>query len=556
MRPQLHPVLRHAFAVTLVALLQGAPARGAADDQAPRAIDAAPPEAPAEATKPDAPADILPPSGAPAAPPAGAKRIIYLPEGVKAQLKEEIKQEVLAEAKRDGWAAPNAVPAWMTRLRLSGDLRARFERDLFGHGNAVGQFPDFNGINNNGPWNFNDVSTDRFLNVDTPRTRPRLRARLGVDADVGQGFTSEVRLGTGDSNAPVSSNQTLGSPGFFSKYQFWLDRAFLRYGLAQDALTFEVGRFGNPFFATELVWADVVNFDGLAMTGRTRLAEGFGAFIAAGVFPLYTTAFNFPSYSPDKFGSFNKWLYAAQLGADFNPTEGMGLKLGAAFYYFSNVEGQIGAPCDTSLKYITCNTDDSRPPSAQKGNTYMYLRTPNESALAAEASSGGTARYQYFGLAARFRDLVLTGRLDLRVAPPVKVSFEGEFVRNVGLSKKQVTPVALNNCADQSNGPCTQYVGGGDGYLGRVTFGSPTQEKQWDWNVGIAYRYLESDATVDAFVDPDFGLGGTNLKGFVLGGAIAVADNVWTAARWMSADQVFGPPYRSDVLQIDMSTRF
>jgi hypothetical protein len=535
--------MRHHHFLPLLVLLALAPAVAVAQG-APSA--AAPPESPAEATKPAAPGNVVPPAGAP----DGAKRIGYLPESVKAQLREELKQEILAEAKREGWAAPSLVPEWLRRLTLSGDLRGRMERDLFGHGNAVDQFPDFNGLNANGPWNFNDLTNDRFLNVGTPVTRPRLRARVQLDADVGQGFGAEVRLGTGDSSAPASSNQTLGSPGFFSKYPVWLDRAFLRYGVGQDALVLQAGRFANPFFASDLVWAETVNFDGIAVNSRARLLDGLGVFMAAGAFPLYTTAFNFPSYSADKFGSFDKWLYAAQLGTDFRPREGLALTLGAAFYYFSNVEGRIGAPCDTSLKFLTCSTDDSRPPYVQKGNTYMYLRTPSGT------EPLNSPYYQYFGLASRFRELVLTGRLDTRIAPRVKVGLEGEFVRNFGLSPRQVTPVAVNNCGVFTDGACTKYDGGANGYLARVTFGSVTQEKQWDWNVGLAYRHLEADATVDAFTDPDFGLGGTNLKGVIVGAALAVADNVWTAARWMSADQVTGPPFRSDVFQVDVSTRF
>jgi len=536
------------MSASFLALIQAAPARAADEKQAPPAAEASSPPAPSEATRPEAPGNVVPP-----APPQpdGAKHVIYLPESFKTELREAIKQEVLAEAKREGWAAPNVLPDWVGRLKLSGDVRTRLERDLFGSGNAVGQFVDFNSINNNGPWNFNDVSTDRYFNVDTPRTRPRLRSRLGVDADVTPGVTAGLRLGSGEQAAPAYSNQTLGaSGGFFSKYQFWLDRAFIRFAAPGETLSLVLGRFENPFFATDLIWSDIVNFDGLAVKAMARLDGGFSPFLAAGAFPLYTTAFNYPGYSQGKYGAFNKWLYAGQVGTRWKPSEAFALKLGAAFYYFHNVEGHIGDPCDTSLKYLACDTDDSRPPFAQRGNTYMALR--RDSGVAPP----GSAMYQFFGLAARFRELAFTGRAEVQVAPPLKVTFDGEFVRNVGLSKKQVTPVAVNNCAELADGQCAKFVGGGDGYLGRVTFGSPTQQRQWDWNAGFAYRYLESDAVVDAFTDPDFGLGGTNLKGYILGAAVAVFDNVWTAARWMSADQIAGPPFRSDVWMLDVSTTF
>src|SRR5262249_55373258 len=100
------------------------------------------------------------------------------------------------------------------------------------------------------------------------------------------------------------------------------------------------------------------------------------------------------------------------------------------------------------------------------------------------------------------------------------------------------------------------YVGGRDGYQGRVTVGSPTQRKQLDWNVSAAYRYLESDAVVDAFADSDFGLGGTNLKGYILSRSLFVANNVWFPVRWLSANNIVGPTYRVDVFQIDLNARF
>jgi len=532
-------------AVATILLLHALPA-GADSSDGPAA---SPPTPPATEARPAAPA------ASPAA--DGAKRVLYLPQGVKDELREEIKAEVLAEAQRDRWAAPEAVPAWLRRLRLSGDVLVRLERDLFGAGNAVGEFPDFNAINTSAPTDdqgFN-LANDRYLNVDTPRTRPRLRARLGLDAEVTESFTAGLRLASGDTSSPVSTTQTLGSaPGTFGKYQFWLDRAYLRYAPFRGALALEAGRFENPFFATDLIYSENVNFDGLAVKADFPAAAGVAPFLAGGAFPLYTTPLNYPAQSPDQFGSTDKWLYALQVGANVRPGPVVGLKLGAAFYYFNHVEGRLGAPCDTNLSYVTCNTDGTRPSFAQKGNTYLRLRTPSQAALAAESS--GASRYEYFGLASRFRELVATGRLEVRVSAGLKFTVDGEFARNAGFSRKEIAPVAVSNCDNLDNGLCARYVGGPNGYLARLGLGSPELKSQWDFSLGLDYRYLESDAVVDAFTNSDFGLGGTNLKGFVLAATVAVADDVLATARWMSADQVSGPPYKSDVFQLDLWARF
>jgi hypothetical protein len=88
--------------------------------------------------------------------------------------------------------------------------------------------------------------------------------------------------------------------------------------------------------------------------------------------------------------------------------------------------------------------------------------------------------------------------------------------------------------------------------------GAPALEKLWDWNVNLTYRYLQSDAVVDAFNDADFGgyLTGTNLKGYMLGGNLALSPRVWTSLRWMSADAIAGPPLSVDTIQVDINAKF
>jgi hypothetical protein len=494
--------------------------------------------------------------------PEGTTRVQYVPESVKQELREEIKKELVEQAKREGWAAPNQVPSWLSHFKPNADVRLRFERDIFGRGNAnTGDFPDFNAINTNKPFdvNFVDPSNERYLNVDQNRTRPRVRARLGMDADSGSGFSGGVRLASGEAANPGSANQTLGnSGGDFSKYQIWLDRAFVRYDFVRQPgrlLALQAGRFDNPFFNTEMLWSPDVNFDGAVLLASQNATESLRLFFTAGAFPLYITPFAFPAERTDKFPSRNKWLYGGQGGAEF-AFGGGGLKIAAGFYDFDKVEGQAGAPCDTNLSFVTCTGDDSRPSFAQKGNTYFALRTPSAAAQQLEAA-GTVPRYQFFGLASRFREIVGTVRLDLPVAKTVMFGVELEYVHNAGFNKAQIATVALNNRGASSGadvlGP---YDGGSEGTQMRVSFGSPTQERRWDWKGRVMYRYLQSDAVLDALNDQDFGLGGTNLKGYGFDFTLYVADGVYVMPRWFSANQIVGPAYAVDVLQIDLGARF
>ena len=86
--------------------------------------------------------------------------------------------------------------------------------------------------------------------------------------------------------------------------------------------------------------------------------------------------------------------------------------------------------------------------------------------------------------------------------------------------------------------------------------GSDPLEKFGDWQANFGYRYVESDAVVDGFTDSDFGGGGTNLQGYTLGGFMALSPAVRLGLRWMSADEVAGPPLSTDVLQLDLNAKF
>jgi len=88
--------------------------------------------------------------------------------------------------------------------------------------------------------------------------------------------------------------------------------------------------------------------------------------------------------------------------------------------------------------------------------------------------------------------------------------------------------------------------------------GAPALEKLWDWNVNLTYRYVESDATPDAFTDSDFGgaLSGTNLKGYIIGGNLALSKRIWSSVRFLESEEISGPPLKTNTIQIDVNAKF
>jgi len=505
-------------------------------------------------------------SAADAASPPGTKRVTYVPEIVKKQLREEIRAEVMDRAHKENWASPGKYPEWAQRIRFYGDIRTRYEGDRFPTGN--GPLYNFNAINTGSPFlEDNSNAFNQFFppsyNTTQDRNRFRFRARLGADVELFDGFTAGLRIATGESSSPVSTNQTFGgNGGNFSKYALWLDRAFIKYQPVQDFVA-SVGRFDNPFWSpTDLVWYKDLGFDGFAVQAKQEIAEGFTPFFTGGAFPVFNTDLNAGLNTadlagPTKLASRDKWLFGAQggFGARIDPETT--LTMAVAYYDFTNVRGRLSSPCIVYAASDVCDTDQLRPSFAQKGNTYMRLRDV-PLVLPTPGFPSGSLAYQYYGLASDFRPVVASAQLDFAQFNPIHVILDAEYVWNTAFDRSAVAAVAVrpNNFAPTQDGSPGPYNGGNQGWLARMTVGNKEVRHLWDWNAHVGYKYLESDAMVDAFVDSDFGLGGTNLKGYFIGGNVGLGENIWASVRWMSANNIAGLPYAVDIVQLDLNARF
>jgi Putative porin len=506
-----------------------------------------------------------------AAQPPGTRHVTYVPEIVKQQLRDEIKQQVFAKASKENWASPGAYPEWAQRIRFSGDLRVLYQGSFFPKGNDQLNAVNFNAINTGPPV---DPTSGFFLpTYDATQNRNQfiLRGRLGMEADLSNGFTAGIRVATGQDNGPVSTNQTLGLPlnggqgGNFSKYQLWLDRGYLNWTGFGNDISVSVGRFANPFWSpTDLVWYQYINFDGFALQAKHEVAEGYTPFAVVGAAPVFNTAFNASinldttgTGQPTQLPSHDKWLFGGQVGIDAKFNADYDLRVAAAFYDFTNVQGQASSPCFVQSSADVCDTDLTRPSFSQKGNTYFPLR--NIVQTAANNFGQGPGLFEYFGLASPFRPAVASAQLDLGHFNPTHIIIDGEYVINTAFNRGQLSAMAANGLLFSNTvGPvgAQSFSGGNQGWMGRVTVGDKEIKHLWDWNVYGAYKYLESDAMIDAFVDSEFGLGGTNLKGYIVGGRLGVGENVWASLKWMSANNVSGAPFAVDIIMLDLNARF
>ena len=500
--------------------------------------------------------------------PDGTVHVTYIPPNVRQEIAQQVETQVLQTEQQQGYAEPNEVPDWVHRIKIYGDIRTRFDHTFFPSSNDIaGDLPNFNAINTGSPYDTSQANNNfpPQLNANAPRTRFRLRARLGVDADLGDGWSAGMRIATGENDSPVSENQSLGAAnngqgGNFSKYAIWLDRAWIGYDAKlTPALDLDVkfGRFDNPFFSTPLIWADDLGMDGVMATASYKFDSGALAgltpFLTLVGSPIFDTDFNFSSNQPDKTGSEDKYMLAAQAGASYKFNDNYWGKLAVANYAFTNVQGKLSSPCLVLSSADSCSTDDLRPSFAQNGNTYMALRD-----ILPQYNSQGQLidQYQYFGLASRFDELAITGEFDIHNFDPTTIWVNGEYVNNLAFDKNSIEAKAINNRGGTTDGSVGGFDGGNSGYYINVSVGQKELKKRWDWNASMGYRYIESDAVMDAFNDSDFGGGGTNLKGYTLRGNLALTPAVWLRMTYMSADSIVGPTYDSDLFQFDLNAKF
>lgn len=462
-----------------------------------------------------------------------AVRVQYVPETVKNEIREQLKQEVLAQARTERWAEPNAIPAWVDNVKWEGDLRLSYRLDKLDQNNtapltyiiaAVGGTTRAAGF-----LGATAASPAPSANTAENRERYRLRARLGVLAKMSDEWSAGIRLSTGNTTDRVSTNQTLGQD--WNKYSLLVDRAYIKYDPV-EWFSVTGGRIPNPWFATDLIWDDDLSFEGVAATLKGSFANNsFKPFLTAGAFPLKEE--NPPA-------SRGRMVKGIQGGAQWDFTSNTKLKLGAAWYAFSNLEGRVENDAAFFAGNAAYGQYEYSANLRQKGNTLFRTNAASDAAAS------------IWGLASRFRPMNLTASLDLAHFDPVHVVLTGDYVKNTAFDRSEIFGRTGINLTDGKN-----Y-----GYLYKMTVGMPSLKQRNDWQLSYAYRYLGSDAVVDAFTDSDFGLGGTNLKGYTLGLQYGLDRNAVLGLRWISAQAIdsfsLNPAHRFavDVMQADVNVRF
>ena len=297
--------------------------------------------------------------------------------------------------------------------------------------------------------------------ADTARNRERLRARLGLKVTFSDELSTTIRLASGNPNDPISTNQTL--TGDFTQFNVNLDWAYLTFtpgasfGIRPGLFSFTGGKFANPMFRV----GEMVFDDDLAPEGASEVVS----LLDKPVGPLdqvrlYAEQWTFSEVANNQDG----WM----VGGQVNPVLHFGT---------TQVEAGLG-------QYWWLNSDQI----AQALNTNSSLTNTN---LVVTVPSGTTTKIVGYQSAFNQTNATVAATFpNVVAARPLKLF--GDYVYNWGA----VTDDAQGWTAGARLGQ-TKVKG--------------------DWSVYGFYEQLQQEAAISAFTYSDFGKGGTNVEGAVVG---------------------------------------
>jgi hypothetical protein len=356
---------------------------------------------------------------------------LITPEELK-QAREEEKQKAAAEESK-GEKILASLPKWLNYITPFGDLRTRYE--------------------------------SFFQNDNTARNRFRVRGRIGLSVTPSDEISARVRLATGDSNNPVTRNQTFEKA--FTQKPINLDEAYLTlkpgksFRLEPGWFTMTAGKFSaNAYRVSELVWDDDLTPEGATETlNLVDQKEGF-------VRGLKLNAFQ---WVVDEIANAeDPWMGGGQVVADTALGTAANWTFALADYHYQNLNS-------VAAKFLDPNSK----------NFNNQLANTNRLIVTRDASNKVTG---VNGFVSKFNLVSAATELNFPDVGGVPAGAFGEFVYNTQADSKNVG----------------FYVGAGIGYAGKDWYHN-SLKNQGDWAVSYTYAWVERDAVVALFTyDDDF----------------------------------------------------
>jgi hypothetical protein len=331
--------------------------------------------------------------------------------------------------------------------------------------------------------------------VVTANNRLRIRARVGVRFAYSDELAATIRLASGNINDPISTNQTL--TGNFTPFSVNLDWAYMTFApgktfdIRPGLITVNAGKFPNPMFRVgELVFDDDLSPEGFnEIVALLDSPVGDPASLSLDQVKLFGEQWTFSQINNRQDG----WMFGGQI----NPSMHVGsvqVDAGLGQYGWMNAD-QIA---QATSRNTTDFTASGAPVANSNFNSTLvntnqivvqHIQPPTQKGKTQPAAFSSTTGFlsnfnqTNFTLAATVPDVI--------EAQPMRFFFD-----------------LVNNW---------EAVGSNKGLGLQAGLRLGQTKVLGDWSVYALYEYLQQDAVISAFTWSDFGLGGTNEKGPVIG---------------------------------------
>jgi hypothetical protein len=248
---------------------------------------------------------------------------------IKLEQAQTTQDQKIAAIKPGEFTIPETLK-WVEKLKFYGDFRYRYE----------------------------NVSRESSGTEADAVNRNRIRVRLGLTAKVNDETTFDMRIATGKSDDPTSTNQNMGDSWTYKG--IWLDRAYMTWKPGSvEGLSVLLGKLGNPFVTVgknQLIWDGDLSMEGIAAQYNLKLSDATSLFANAGGFYVRLDDDDTDSLS----------MFGAQGGLTHQFNEDNKLTAGLGYFDYGNLVGKntLVATSTASKSYAKGNSI---------GTDYKYL---------------------------------------------------------------------------------------------------------------------------------------------------------------------------------------
>ena len=363
---------------------------------------------------------------------------------------------------------------------------------------------------------YETISVNDSKAADGLTSRLRVRYRLGLSSMIEDNWKAKVRLATGSSSDPISTNQTFDS--YFNRRDIRLETLQLSRNIKPFA-SLHLGQFANPTLSTQLLWDGDLTMTGAAYQwANTGLR--FGEWLNAPSLTMEAYDMSFDKGTPDPM------LYVAQAGIGF----GTRTRFYAGYHVFDRQDSIATAVGRGTLTGNALTNTFS---------TTAVKALPEEYDLALSGSGSikgkNSVTNDRFAYGTDFKPVdFLIERNWISNLRPGKILLHG--VKNTGTGKKD------------------------KGLRAEVSLGELKLPR--DWQMGYTFTRVQADAVVAAFNDSD--MPATNIQGHKLSLGYQFSKNKsfnLTAYRFERLDNTLAPGTAgqdrpTNRLQFDVLSKF